>query len=62
MANNMQQRLCATSYQGLYVHSGLAVPIDLTFTMKDRFASDIPVVHGISVPISWGSPPLLISR
>lgn len=62
MANNMQQRFSATSFHSLYAYSGLAVPIDLTFTIKDRIAGNPTVVHGISVPISWGSPPLLISR
>ncbi len=52
---------CMTRLRGLTTAYGHTMPIDLKCTIGDGgmlFAPVTFVAQGISVPISWGSPPI----
>lgn len=60
MASN-KQRLCEFNlYDMLPIFGGYAMPIDPKNVTRHRITSGfIVMAHGISVPISWESPPIL---
>jgi hypothetical protein len=60
MANN-KLRLCEFNQRDMLpIFGGNAMPIDSWNAAPRRLASGfIVMAHGISVPISWGSPPIL---
>jgi hypothetical protein len=60
MANN-NQCLCAFNpHDMLPIFGSYAMPIDPKNVIRHRITSGfIAMAHGISVPISWESPPIL---
>jgi len=60
MANN-NQCLCEFNlHDMLPIFGGYAMPIDFSAATRYRLISGfIVMAHGISVPISWESPPIL---